>query len=191
VACRSCAEIGAEQNAYLSRRCRTRANLLPRASCHCPDAGVSPGDCHCDCKAVRLPEIKPCISVSWGDSACDCMETNDVEVLCVTVCNCYSNVTFNDLSIGRIRVTDAAGNPVASLPDGTPSVQVIPSGPVCFGDVGPCTGKNQPGCVSRELVLYTRGAVGKDYRLSFEGVCFSVSHHLRSEQCFIMTLCRD
>jgi hypothetical protein len=93
-------------------------------------------DCHCDCVDVQFPAIKPCISVSWGDSVCDCLETDDVEVLCVTVCNCYSNVTFTDLSIGQILVTDLAGQPVATLPDGTPSVQVFPSGPICFGDLG-------------------------------------------------------
>src|SRR6185437_15274694 len=84
-------------------------------------------DCHCDCVEVKLPDIHPCISVAWGDSPCDCVETDDVEVACITVCNCYSNVTFNNLSIGQILVTDLAGNPVPNLPDGTPSIQIIPT----------------------------------------------------------------
>ncbi len=151
----------------------------------------NPCDCHCDCVAVEFPDIHPCISVTWGDSACDCIETDDVEVACITVCNCYSNVTFSDLSIGQILVTDLAGNPVPNLPDGTPSVEVIPSGPICFGDVPPCKGHNQPSCVSRELVIYTRGAIGKNYRLVFRGICFKVCHQFQSEQCFIMTLCQD
>jgi hypothetical protein len=152
---------------------------------------VNPCDCHCDCVALKLPDIHPCISVRWGDSPCDCIETDDVEVACVTVCNCYSNVTFSDLSIGQILVTDLAGNPVPNLPDGTPSVQVLPTGPICFGDVPPCKGRNQPGCVSREIVIYTRGAIGKNYRLVFRAICFKVCHQLQSEQCFIMTLCKD
>jgi hypothetical protein len=192
IACRTCAEIAKDQNAYLTKECSHKINLLPRTSCDCPDTGpLDKGDCHCDCVAVKLPDLKPCISVAWGDSQCDCIETDDVEVLCITVCNCYSNVTFNDLIIGQIRITDMAGNPVPNLPDGTPSVRVIPSGPVCFGDIGPCRGRNQPACVSRELVLYTRGAIGKNYRLSFEGVCFSVSHQFQTKQCFIATLCQD
>lgn len=192
ITCKTCAEIKQDQETYLSKHCAHKFNLLPRTTCDCPDSGaLDKGDCHCDCVAVKLPDIKPCISVAWGDSKCDCMETDDVEVLCITVCNCYSNVTFNDLSIGHIQITDMAGNPVPILPDGTPSVQVIPSGPICFGDIGPCKGRNQPGCVSRELVLYTRGAVGKDYRLSFEGVCFTVSHEFQSKQCFIVKLCQD
>jgi hypothetical protein len=148
-------------------------------------------DCHCDCHAVEFPRLQPCISVKWGDTPCDCMETDDVEVLCVTVCNCYSNVTFGNLSIGQIVVTDMAGQPVPTLPDGTPSVQVIPSGPICFGDIGPCRDKDHPTCVSRELVLYTRGAIGKKYRLSFNAVCFNVCHEYQSEQCFTIKLCQD
>jgi hypothetical protein len=148
-------------------------------------------DCHCDCVEVKLPDIYPCISVAWGDSPCDCLETDDVEVACITVCNCYSNVTFNNLSISQILITDMAGNPVPNLPDGTPSIQIIPTGPICFGDIGPCTDSDHPRCVSRELVLYTRGAIGKDYRLVFNGICFNVCHEFQSEQCFIMNLCQD
>lgn len=148
-------------------------------------------DCHCDCVAVELPDIHPCISVKWGDSPCDCLETDDVEVLCVTVCNCYSNVTFTNLTIGQIQVTDLAGKPVANLPDGTPSVQVIPSGPICFGDIGPCIDSNHPSCVSRELVLHTRGALGGKYRLTFNAICFDVCHHFQSQCLFTMKLCQD
>jgi hypothetical protein len=148
-------------------------------------------DCPCDCGEMQFPDIQPCISVAWGDSPCDCLETDDVEVACITVCNCYSNVTFNNLSIGQILITDTAGNPVPNLPDGTPSIQIVPSGPICFGDIGPCTDKDHPTCVSRELVVYTRGAIGKKYRLSFRGICFNVCHEFQSEQCFIMNLCQD
>ena len=148
-------------------------------------------DCRCQCTPVEFPPIKPCITVAWGDAPCDCMETDDVEVLCISVCNCYSNVIFRDFTIGRLRVTDLAGNPVATLPDGTPSVQVVPSGPICFGDVGPCVDRDRPNCVSREVVLYTRGAIGKRYRLSFDAICFTVCHEYQDEQCFTFKLCQD
>jgi hypothetical protein len=149
-------------------------------------------DCHCecDCKPLLFPHVQPCITVKWGNSKCDCLETDDVEVLCITVCNCYSNVLFEDLMIGQIIVTDANGRPVPALPDGTPSVQLIPSGPICFGDIGPCI-EGRPNCVSREIVLYTRGAIGGAYRLLFRGVCFKVCHEYQSEQCFLMKLCQD
>jgi len=148
-------------------------------------------DCHCDCTEAKLPDLHPCITVSWGDSPCDCLETDDVEIACIKVCNCYSNVTFSNLSIGQILVTDLAGNPVPNLPDGTPSIQVVPTGPICFGDIGPCKDKDHPSCVSRELVIYTRGAIGKDYRLLLRGICFKICQEFQSDQCFIMKLCQD
>ncbi|HJR06380.1 MAG TPA: hypothetical protein VJ842_03895 [Pyrinomonadaceae bacterium] len=192
IACKSCAEIKQEQEVHLNRECAKKVNFLPRTNCDCPDSGAGESsECRCTCVAVKLPEIKPCISVSWGDSPCDCLETDDVEVLCISVCNCYTNVTFKDLTIARIVITDTKGNPVPVLPDGTPSVQVFPSGPICFGDIRPCRGKNRPYCVSRELVVYTRGAKGGSYRLSFEGVCFSVSHEFQSEHCYVVELCQD
>jgi hypothetical protein len=189
----SCADIASGQNAYLSNLCASKANVLPRINCDRPDSVPdthSDGCRWCVCDPVTFPEIKPCISVKWGDSKCDCLETNDVEVLCITVCNCYANVTFNNLSIGHIQISNMDGSPVPALPDGTPSVQLLPSGPICFGNIKPCW-DGKPSCVSRELVLYTRGAVGRDYLLSFEGVCFTVSHEFQSEQCFVVKLCQD
>ena len=146
--------------------------------------------CGDGCKEAEFPEILPCISVAWGDSDCDCMETNDFEVLAVTVCNCYSNVAFENLMIGQITVTDAFGNPVALLPDGTPSVEVHPPGALCFGRIGPCT-DNKPSCVTREIVLYTRGAIAGGYSLKFDSVCFTIAYSGHSEACFAFTLCKD
>lgn len=191
ITCKSCSEYEDEQNATLADHSASLVNTVPSKNCNCPDSKPGSGDCDCKCETLKLPEIEPCISIKWGDSECDCLETDDVEVLSISVCNCYSNITFNDLSIARISVTELDGSPVPVLPDGTPSVQIIPAGPICFGDIGPCTDKDKPSCVSREVVLYTRGAVGRDYLVSFDGVCFSVSHHLQSEKCFVLKLCQD
>lgn len=221
MACRSCSDIRDEQNAYLAKKCASKMNTLASYDCNCPSSATqSSGGCGCGggsttptptvttaahasnddaahnhqdkgCIKLDLPKIKPCISVTWGDSKCDCLETDDVEVLCITVCNCYENITFDNLSIGQIHITNMDGTPVPTLPDGTPSVQVIPSGPICFGDIPPCK-DGKPSCVTRELVLYTRGAVGKDYRLSFEGICYSISSKIKSkERCFVVNLCKD
>ncbi|MEQ1635120.1 MAG: hypothetical protein ABL903_00420 [Methylococcales bacterium] len=146
--------------------------------------------CGSKCKEVEFPIVKPCISISWGDSKCDCLETDDVEVLCITVCNCYSNLTFSDFSIEAIIVTDSSGNPVPSLPDGTPSVQILPVGPLCFGDIPPCK-DGKAGCVSREVVLWTRGAKGGHYQLSLFGVCYDITNHYGYAECFALNLCQD
>ncbi len=188
---KSCSDILKYQDDYLSRQCERKFNYLPRTNCDCPDSEAQPdyGNPY-DCVEAPLPDVNPFITVKWGDSKCDGFETDDFEVLCVTVCNNYCNVTFNDFTIGHIQLTDLAGKPVATLPDGSPSVEAVPSGPICFGDIEPCE-KDRPSCVSREFAIKTCGAVAQCYVLTFEGVCFTVSYELQSKQCFIVKLCQD
>lgn len=142
------------------------------------------------CRKFEACGLAPEISVRWGDSACDCLESDDVEVLCITVCNHFSNLTYANFSIGQIIVTEMDGTPVPTLPDGSPSIQFIPGGAICFGDIGPCAPGRQ-NCVTREVALYTRGAKGKNYRLSFDGVCFTVQHAAKTEACFVLPICQD
>ncbi len=173
------------------------AGAASKSGCGCggkskdPSAANAASTGHAECEKLEIcADLRPDISISWGDSKCDCLETDDVEVLCVTVCNPYSNITYADLTIGQVVVTNMDGTPVPNLPDGTPSVQVFPSGGIGFGDIGPCHGKNS-NCVTRELVLYTRGAIGRDYRLSFAGICATIQHAAKSEACFVLPLCAD
>lgn len=142
------------------------------------------------CRDAKLPNAAPCFSVAWGDSDCDCLETNDFEVLSVTACNCYSNIAFENLMVGSIVVTDAFGNPVPLLPDGSPSVEVHPPGALCFGTLGPCI-DNKTTCKTREIVIYTRGAKAGKYSLHFEAVCYSISYTAQTKECFSFNLCKD
>jgi hypothetical protein len=158
----------------------TFMELLLGAICHA---------CVPRCVPARIPDLRPCISVSWGDSRCDCMETDDTEVLCITVCNCYSNVTFTDLSIGYVGATDTNGN-VDYLPDGSPSVQVVPLGPICFGDIPPCR-DGRPSCVSREVVLLARGARAGGYQIQMRSICFGAAFGYQTDACFAFDLCQD
>lgn len=144
---------------------------------------------HCRCQTVTWPRIEPCISVAWGDSDCDHIESTDHEVLSVTVCNCHANLSFSNLVIHQIRVVDEHGFDVGQLPDGSASIEVVPSGPICFGDIGPCHSADQPSCVTREIALNLRGAAARGYRLSFSGICFDVVHHVQTEQCFVLPVC--
>lgn len=146
--------------------------------------------CGSECKAVELPEIAPCVSIVWGDSDCDCFETDDVETAIVTICNCYSNISFANVHVAYFLVTMWDGSPVPVLPDGTPSVSIHPVGPVCFGDLGPCKpgGEN---CVSREIVIRTRGAKSGKYKILVRGLCYQVVLDRLHEECFTLTLCAD
>lgn len=191
-------------DALLNEECRGKVNPMEPAStnppCPCGDFGPSNDETSTNregetaerrCVAAAIPRLYPCIHVSWGDSDCDCMESDDTETVCVTVCNCYTNVTFADLSIQIAGIVNGDGTPVATLPDGTPSVEVIPPGPICFGDVGPCV-RGRETCVSRQLVVRNRGAKAGTYKLLLGGVCFDLVHHYFVERAeFTFTVCKD
>ena len=151
--------------------------LIVRAICECGGG----------CSEIKIPKMEPCVSVSWGDGDRDELETDDTETLCITLCNCYTNIGFSNVSIGYLWVLDEDGTNVAVLPDGTPSVEAIPHGPICFGDIGPCV-ENESSCVSREFSLQTRGAKPGKYRLLIGALCYDVVHHFDMEACFELEL---
>lgn len=137
------------------------------------------------CKEVDLSEVNPCISIKWGDSECDCLESSDYEVMTLTVCNCYSNLTFSNFKISMIEVVDADGKPVKMLPNGTPSVKIHPIGVFCFGDIEPCS------CITREFVLINEGAKEGEYQINLKGICYDITKTEHTEQCFRFNICKD
>ncbi len=124
------------------------------------------------CQTVDLPKIVPCLTLRWGDGPEDHLETDDTEVLCITVCNPYSNVILKNFTV-QLVVTDENGAPVANQPDGTPSVLIKPNFMICFDDIPPCNPDkpDQRSCVSREVVLINRGAIEGKYKI-FIIYCF-------------------
>lgn len=137
------------------------------------------------CKEVDFSEVKPCISIKWGDSECDCLESSDYEIMTLTVCNCYSNLTFSNFKISMIEVVDADGKPVSILPNGTPSIKVHPIGVYCFGDIAPCS------CVTREFVIINEGAKEGEYHINLKGICYDISKSEYLEECFKFNICKD
>jgi len=146
--------------------------------------------CGAECKEAKLPEISPCITVKWGNSECDCLETDDTEIVYISVCNCYSNITFSNLHISFLEIQNEDGSAVPRLPDGTPSVQILPIGPICFGDIGPCVEEGD-NCVTRQLVVRARGAKGGRYRLKLSAICYEVRIAKNQFDCFLLDLCQD
>jgi hypothetical protein len=47
------------------------------------------------CQPLDILALQPRTSVRWGDSPCDRIEGDDTEVIHLTVCNLYSNVTMS------------------------------------------------------------------------------------------------
>lgn len=173
-----CSKTGGK--AYFSKNPNEKeyVNLLSDVICN--SCGVS------SCKDVELPNLKPCISIKWGDSKCDCIESSDYELMTITICNCYSNIEFSNFVISSIEVTDTLGKPVAILPNGTPSIKLHPIGVYCFGNIEPCS------CISREFVVITEGAKEGKYKLDLKGICFNISipQHQESD-CFTFNICKD
>jgi hypothetical protein len=137
------------------------------------------------CRPIDLPKIAPWTSIRWGDSQCDCIEGDDTEVMHLTVCNPYRNLTLSNLTVHQLVVVDMNGNPPPLLPDGSPSIQLVPIGPYCFDDLEPCT------CVTRQFVLRLRGAVPGPYRILVKGICFDACFHGDEEDCFVFNVCKD
>lgn len=137
------------------------------------------------CFPLRMPAIEPLIGVVWGDSDCDCIEGDDAEIVQIIVCNRYSNLVMAHFTINRVEVVQADGSPVPLLPDGSPSIQVVPLGPYCYGDIPPCS------CVVRQFMLRLRGAPGGSYRLLLQGICFEACFHQLREDCFTFKVCKD
>lgn len=137
------------------------------------------------CRPLEIPPLRPRVSIRWGNSPCDCIEGDDTEIMHLTICNPYSNVTLSNLVVHQLTVVDANGKPVPKLPDGSPSIQLVPVGPYCFDDIAPCA------CVTREFVLRLRGAPGGPYRILLKGICFDACFHGDEEACFTFQVCKD
>ena len=141
------------------------------------------------CKRLEIPEIIPYFELRWGDSSEDRIETDDVETIYLTAYNFYSNVTIKDLNVVFSVVAKSDGNPVANLPDGTPSVVIKPSSLIDFGDLPPCNPQNKDELsgISRELVLLTRGAARGDYLFKID-YYYSTEFNWRNTDQFALQL---
>lgn len=109
------------------------------------------------CKPIKVPELRPCFYLHWGDSSQDNIETSDFEVLILSVCNPYANVAFKDLRITDIEVVHTDGSKAELLPAGTSSALVVPSKLLSVCELAPCS------CCHLELVLRTCGAKDGKY----------------------------
>jgi hypothetical protein len=164
-------------------------NLL-RKLCSAKQFDLQSGNCSERCQTVEEPKIVPCLHLRWGDGPKDQLETEDTEVLCITVCNPYSNVVLKNFNV-QLFVFTGAGGAVPNQADGTPSVMIKPQFNICFDDIPACDPQNpRQSCVSREVVLLSRGAVPGQYKVvalyCFEA-CFT-KFNLREPAIFTLDL---
>lgn len=168
-------------------------------------------------QTADIPDIRPCMELRWGDSEKDQFETNDEEVLLLVASNPYTNVVFKDLTVVNVTVLwnsqDVGKVPELQLPDGSTSVEVVPSNIIHFGHLEPLPEGYKPPtqpdpdeahdpdcktpatpldptCVARELVLISRGAKKGDYQLELE-YSFSVEFLCPGDDLFSIELVRS
>lgn len=171
-----------QQPADICEKLEEFADGIIRKLCSAKQFEQKTGNCSDQCETVEEPRIVPCFRLRWGDGPQDHLETDDTEILCITVCNPYTNVVLKDFNV-ILGVTTAAGTEVPKQADGTPSVIIKPQFNVCYDDIPACDPK-KPGqnCVSREFVLIDRGAVPGQYKIIIY-YCF--------EACFTKFSIRD
>jgi len=110
------------------------------------------------CSTLDLPTLEPCFYLHWGDGRRDQIETHDDEVMYITACNPYGNLSFKGLTITSISIvpTPTLGN------DGNPTIQMIPNRLISLGNLCGCS------CTSQALTLLTRGAKEQQYAIHVE-----------------------
>lgn len=142
------------------------------------------------CKRADMPDYSPCLSVVWGDSPKDCLESEDFELLFIKATNCYDNLLFRSLTIAKITILDVAGKPPAPLPDGRPSIEVFPKGPICFGDLLPCS-EREPSCKVRELAIRFQNTIPGKYQLKLEDVNYELHFQYETADTFLLDVVVD
>ena len=93
--------------------------------------------------------------------------TQGSETIAIVASNCYSNVTFTNVTAVLSAVLKADGTPIPNLADGTPAVVIKPSPEIAFGDLLPISSQNSEssGEVLREIVIETNSPNTGDYAL--------------------------
>lgn len=135
------------------------------------------------CSTLDLPTLEPCFYLHWGDGRRDQMETHDDEVLYITACNPYGNLSFKGLTITNISIVYkqkagpihykkddtaiVAGNSphiplVTTVPVTDGSIQLVPNRLVQLGDLCGCS------CASQAVYLSIQNAKPQDYEIVVE-----------------------
>ena len=92
---------------------------------------------------------------------------------------------------GVLVVRQADGSAVPKLPDGTPSVLLVPDFQICFGDLAPCSEQGKgDSCVSREVVIKTSGALEGKYAIELV-YCFDVEFEKLGRDRFVIELVKS
>jgi hypothetical protein len=142
-----------------------------------------------NCTTLDVPRLEPCFYLHWGDGPKDQMETHDDEVLYITACNPYGNLTFRGLKITKIYVVYLNRIPIAqaktdasvvkenvpqipsdilpipipiTVPVNDGSIQLVPNRLLELGDLCGCS------CASQATYLSIQNAKAQNYEIHLE-----------------------
>lgn len=104
--------------------------------------------------------IVPSVYLQWGESTTDVIENHDTEVMYITVCNPYKDISFNRFRITKINLVDA--------PDYPQQARIIPDRFITYDCIKPCS------CKTREFTFLTRDQFGQ----------YTGSRNLEIEYCW-------
>ncbi|RCJ37412.1 hypothetical protein A6770_40200 [Nostoc minutum NIES-26] len=116
---------------------------------------------------LEIPQPLPCFELKSDRQP---LAAQGSQTLALVASNCYSNVTFRNLTAIVSAVLKTDGTPIPNLDDGTPAVTIKPSPEIAFGDLLPIENNNSEftGEILKEIVIQTNSSNSADYTLKIE-----------------------
>lgn len=82
------------------------------------------------CRPLEIRPLRPSVAIRWGSSRCDCIEGDDTEIMHLTICNPYSNVTLSASSFTSSVWSTPATSRFRSFPTARRRSSSCPSVPI-------------------------------------------------------------
>lgn len=130
----------------------------------------------------EIPQPLPCFELRSDRQP---LATQGAEKIAVVASNCYSNVTFKNLTAVLSVVSKSDGTSIPNLVDGRPAVVIKPSPEIVFGDLLPLGSDRSESSVVKEIIIETNSANRGDYQLKLEH-SFAAEFHFQSSDDFAL-----
>jgi hypothetical protein len=123
--------------------------------------------------SLEMTRPLPCFELITPQSR---LGTNRTSTVAIAATNCYTNVTFRDVTVylSAVTVGDryaiADRTPVPNLPGEIPAIVWEPNTPIHFGDLPPFDpdASPSPAATTREILVETRGHVTGEFWLNID-----------------------
>jgi len=123
--------------------------------------------------SLEMTQPLPCFELITPKSR---LGTNRSSTVAIAATNCYTNVTFRDVTVFLSAVTLGDGyaiadrTPVPNLPGEIPAIVLQPNTPIHFGDLPPYDPDTaaSPAATTREIQVETRGNITGEFWLNID-----------------------